>query len=297
MSERSPLGRVIAWAVAYEGSTRSAAILRICLPYLIWGRWARNHIFYETVGDPLHFVFSVGFFVGGAMMLIGLYTRFSVAVVALVMSVWHLYYGHELGISKAITSVNLWTPVVALMFTDCGKSLSVDRWLAVRRARREGRPLPSERGNVWGLRLIAWQLSMMYFWAAFDKTDMHWLSGARMERYWTHWYGTSDPPTQWWFRPMILCASIGTTILEYILCFALWFRVGRRWLLIPGLLFHFLIYITLPAFTIGFQVMVCYLAFVPVDQFRRWSDDLLGVDTESPQPREPEPVSEEAPAG
>jgi len=262
--------------VAYEGSTRGAAIIRILFPFIIWSRWAGDHLFYKTVDDPIHLLFAVGFFLGGALMVVGLFTRVSVGVMALTMSAWHLYFGHELGMQKALMSVNLWTPVVGLFFTDCGRSLSVDRWLAVRRAKARGEPPPSERGSLWGLRLIAWQVTMMYFWGAFDKTDAQWLAGERMERYWMNFYGSSDYPSWPGARLLLLSSAIGTVVLEYALAVGLWFEKPRRWLWLPGVLMHFSMYIFLPAFQITWQMILCYLAFIPGDRAHDFIDELLG---------------------
>ena len=86
--------------------------------------------------------------------------------------------------------------VAALLIalTPCGRSYSVDRYLAVMRAGHAGLPPPAERGNLWGLRLIVVQLSVLYFFSAFDKTSYAFLSGARLEQIFLWYYAGSDYP-------------------------------------------------------------------------------------------------------
>ena len=63
-------------------------------------------------------------------------------------------------------------PAIDAALTPCGGSYSADRVRALRKAERAGRAVPEERGPVWGLTLIAFQVSAVYFWGAFDKSKL-----------------------------------------------------------------------------------------------------------------------------
>lgn len=263
------------WAVGYEGSTRSAAILRIFMVVLLWARHTKHHLFYEAVEDPVHAAFTVIFFLGAALVLIGLFTRVSLPVTTLGLLFWHFYsiktLGYSLGSTEYIDYV-----FVGLSLTDCGRSFSVDRYLAVRRARQRGEPPPPERGAVWGLRIVCWHACMMYFWGAYNKTDLQWVRGERMERYFMHYYGTSDYPAWLGFPWLMRAGALTVLVLEYSLAFGLWFRAARRYLILPGVLMHFGMYWFLPAYHISWLMVLMYLAFIPVDDVHRFLDDQLG---------------------
>src|SRR5690606_7788363 len=80
-----------------------------------------------------------------------------------------------------------------------GRWYSVDRWLAVRRAAREGREPPAERGDLWGLRLMAIFLSLLYISTAHHKTAMPWLSGERLDAIFAYrYFGSTYRDQRWW---------------------------------------------------------------------------------------------------
>ncbi|WP_176480245.1 HTTM domain-containing protein [Mesorhizobium sp. WSM3859] len=155
--------------------------------------------------------------------------------------------------------------VAALLIalTPCDRSYSLDRYLAVTRAERTGVPPPAERGNLWGLRLIVVQLSVLYFFAAFDKSNHAFLSGARLEQIFLWFYAGSDYPSGLaWLATLV---SFGVVALEYCLAFGLPFRATRRDLVLPGLAFHAIIYVTLPVYTFSATMALLYLAYFDAD--------------------------------
>ncbi|TIU39068.1 MAG: hypothetical protein E5W31_07930, partial [Mesorhizobium sp.] len=151
--------------------------------------------------------------------------------------------------------------VAALLIalTPCDRSYSLDRYLAVTRAERMGVPPPAERGNLWGLRLIVVQLSVLYFFAAFDKSNYAFLSGARLEQIFLWFYAGSDYPSG--FAWLATIVSVAVVVLEYGLAFGLPFRATRRYLVLPGLAFHAIIYVTLPVYTFSATMALLYLAY------------------------------------
>lgn len=252
--------------VGLRGSTRSAALLRVFSAMILWDRHTKTNLLYLSLDDPLHTAFAAVFFVGPALMILGLFSRLATWVTTLAVVGWSGYVVYVLHQHRPIEAFVLY-PLVGVCFTDCGGSYSLDRVLAVRRARREGRPPPPERGSVWGLRLVALHISTLYFFAAVDKSDLAWLQGERMERFFLRYYWTSDYPSFWGFHPAMVALAIFTVVLEYLLSFGLWFRLGRRWLLAPAVLMNLGFYSLLPAGQIVWHAWLCYLAFFPPDEF------------------------------
>jgi hypothetical protein len=212
-------------------------------------------------------------------MFFGVYTRLSTLWTALTMAIVFFYLGfvrhHE-----PYTHHHAWLLVAAtgvLALTPCGRSYSVDCWRAVRQAEREGRPAPAERGPVWGLHLLALQAAAVYFWAAWDKCSLAWLSGARMEQVLMYLYVGSDRPHGLLWIAATTGSALGTTALEFALAGGLWVPRLRRWLIPVGMAFHGLIYMTLPVLTFTLTMWALYLAFLDPDAVHRAIDRLQGA--------------------
>jgi hypothetical protein len=242
---------------------------------LLWARHTKDHLFFSIFNDPAHLAFSVVFFFAAAFMFVGLFTRTATAVTSAGLLLWHFYsiriFGRPVGSTEYIIYL-----FVGLTFTDCGRSLSVDRYRAIRLARTRGLPIPTEVGSVWGLRIICWHVTMMYFWGAYDKSDIQWLAGERMERYWINYYGTSDSLRSPWVSIVAKLSAVGVVALEYALAIGLWFRIGRRYLFLPGALMHLGMYAFLPAYHISWHMWMAYLAFVPADQVHNFLEEQFG---------------------
>jgi hypothetical protein len=160
--------------------------------------------------------------------------------------------------------------------TPCGRSYSLDRWLALRRAERAGRPAPPERGNLWGLRLIALQLSLIYLYTAYDKTTAAFLGGERMEGILLYYYLGSDLPRWPGFHALMAAVSVATVLLEYALGVGLLFRRTRRRLVLPGLALHAAFYVLLPVRTYSATIFVLYLAYFDAGAVHAVIDRLSG---------------------
>jgi hypothetical protein len=159
--------------------------------------------------------------------------------------------------------------------TPCGRSYSLDRYLSVRKAKETGSPLPQESGNLWALRLIALQAALIYFWTAYDKTNWTFLSGITLERIFMWNYVGSDYPDFPGFHLMMVVISWITVLLEYALIGLLFGRF-RKWLVLPGLLFHGLIYILLPVGTFSLTMWALYLSFFDPDKVHALIDEISG---------------------
>ncbi len=277
------MNRLADWAFRTVGSSRPVALMRIGLAFLLWSRWADEvapHYAPNLLRPPL----AAAFIIATVLMAVGLWTRLAVAATAAVTFAMYFYgalrpaqsswAGHHSYLLAAV--------VLLCVFTPCERSFSVDRWLAVRRARRSGAALPPESGNLFGQRLIAIQLSLVYFWGAVEKSHWGYLNGARMEQILMHVYFGSKYPEWPGFHEICVAAGIGTVLLEYALAFGLFFPRPRRWLLPLGALFHVMLYFTVPVSTFSATVILLYLAYLDPDEVHRRIDEVMAPATPAP---------------
>lgn len=271
--------RAVEWSVGTEGSTRSLALIRIGLAATLWARWAIEVLLYRDT-SARGLVLSLSFFVGSTLMFIGLWARVSTLFTGVVaLSMYH-YFGIELG-REPWTHHHVYLLAFATFLCGlgpCGTSYSLDRWLALGRARAEGRAPPPERGNAWALRLIALQLATMYLFTALDKTNWTFLSGEQMERYLLWFYFGSRYPGSALLHGLMVLLSVGVVGLEYALSFGMLFERTRKWLLVPGLVMHGAFYVLLPVATYTVTVWILYLAYFHPDDVARVIDRLHGYD-------------------
>ncbi|QIG50520.1 HTTM domain-containing protein [Nordella sp. HKS 07] len=263
---RHLLARFADWAVSSYGSSRSSALVRVGLALLFWSRWAGELLLYMNQSLP-GLILSVNFFIATTLLFVGYKSRLAAVWSGLVGFAIYYYFGHALGREPWTHHHAYLLSVAALLIalTPCGRSFSLDRYLAVTRARREGHAPPPEYGNLWGLRLIVLQLSVLYFFSAFDKTSLAFLSGARLEHIFLWFYAGSDYPGLPGFRHLAMLTAIAVVLLEYALAFGLPFLPTRRYLIWAGLAFHAIIYVALPVYTFSATMMVLYLAYLDAD--------------------------------
>jgi len=268
---------VIDRLIGREGSTRAIALMRIALGLLAWARFADRLLpLRHTTWD--WYLGAAVFFPLSLLFVIGLGTRVTAPLFA--AATWYVvaYLGHQ--------HYEPWTHhhVYALLFgitmlalTPCGRSLSVDRWLAVRRAERAGEPPASEIGPLWAVPLIGLHVSLMYMFSAYDKLTWAFLSGQRLQQSLQFLYFGSDaPPSPWWEIGTAI-AGTGTVALELWLAVALWLPAQRRAAIAVGLALHAVFYLTIPVGIFSLTVAAFYLAFVDPDRFHRGLDRLLGA--------------------
>lgn len=256
--------RFAVWAVDTEGSSRSSALIRIGLAMLFWARWAGELLLYMDQ-SPAGLFLAGNFFVATTLLFVGYHSRAAAVWTGAVGMAMYHYFGFQLGREPWTHHHTYLLAVAALLIalTPCDRSYSLDRYLAVIRGERTGVPPPAERGNLWGLRLIVVQLSVLYFFAAFDKSNHAFLSGARLEQIFLWFYAGSDYPAGLAWPATIV--SVAVVALEYCLAFGLPFRATRRYLVLPGLAFHAIIYLTLPVYTFSATMALLYLAYFDAD--------------------------------
>ncbi|MBL8584494.1 MAG: HTTM domain-containing protein [Rhizobiaceae bacterium] len=273
------LRSLVDWAVNTEASSRSSALIRIGLAILFWSRWAGELTLFSSHG-ALELALSLNFFAATTMLFIGLSSRVAAAWAGVVAMAMYYYFGQQLGREPWTHHHTYLLAMAALLLalTPCGRSYSLDRYLAVTRAARERRACPAERGNVWGLRMIVIQMSVLYFYSAFDKTQSGFLSGARLEHIVLWFYAGSDYPAMPSFPTMAMLTAVAVVVLEYALAFGLPLRRTRRYLLPLGIAFHLTIYVTLPVYTFSATMLLLYLAYLDPDRVHRVIDRMQCVD-------------------
>jgi hypothetical protein len=284
MAERSFLERALDWSIRYEGSTRSAALIRIFLPIVIWGRIGDRLLLYKVDHEPELLVATLVFFAATLAMMAGLWSRVAVPLVGATMTYFYIYRGLYSGEEAWRVIQQYWAPAVFIAFTDCGRSFSVDRWRALRKAERAGTPPPAEHGNLMGLRLIAILVSSIYVWGAVDKLDPQFMAGERIDRIWMHLYGSSDYPegTAWTAAMWIL--GISTPASELALGIGMFVARARPWMVLLGIVVHSAFYVFLPVSSFSLMMWTCYLAYFPADQIHRGIDRLVGGGAPQRQP-------------
>ena len=275
-SMHAAAARFADWAVDTEGSSRSSALIRIGLAMLFWSRWAGELLLYRDQ-SPIGLFLAANFFVATMLLFLGYHSRIAAVWAGSVGLAMYYYFGFQLGREPWTHHHTYLLAVAALLIalTPCGRSYSLDRYLAVMRAERMGVAPPAERGNLWGLRLIVVQLSVLYFFTALDKTSYAFLSGARLEAIFLWYYAGSDYPAGLaWLATIV---SLAVVVLEYGLAFGLPFRATRRYLVLPGLAFHAIIYLTLPVYTFSATMALLYLAYFDADAVDKVTARLQGT--------------------
>jgi hypothetical protein len=275
--------QVYAWALLSEGSSRTSALIRIGLAFLAWTSFAYDFAlfrlpFHHISTIPEFFLFELIFFASSTAMLVGFHSRVAAMLTATTLFTV-FYFGDNFTMSGSWTHHHAYLLAMATALcalTPCGKSYSLDRWFAVREAEKRNKPAPPERGSLWGLRLMSLQVSLTYFWTAFDKTTYAFLSGERLEAIFMNIYFGSLYPSFPFFHELMVVTALVVVILEYALAGGLLFSATRRWLLIPGILFHALLYVFVPVSIFSTTVVLLYLAYCNADHVHSVIDRLQG---------------------
>lgn len=251
-----------------EGSSRTSALIRIGLAALVWARFGGELLLYKH-DSPEDVVFAITVFLISTCMFVGFYSRISSFLTGFL--VFFIYYGYGVAFGyEPWTHHHVYLLAIGCVLTaltPAGNSYSLDRWLLI----RNGAALP-ERGNLLGLYLMMLQLSIMYLGSAFDKTTYAFLSGERLESIFMYFYTGSNYPDFPFYHLIMVFLAVSTVAIEYALAFGLLFQRTRKWLIVPGLLFHGILYITLPVSTFTATVWVMYLAYLNADAVHRFID-------------------------
>jgi len=265
------------WALGSDGSTRPAALLRISLALVLWSRFAGELALYR-VRTASELALALVFFAASTLMLVGLWARHTITMMAVTMIVM-VYgfglYGGRLGWIHHHTYLLMWATILCAL-SPCGRSLGVDRWRALRRAGSGGPPAPGERANLWAMRLCGLQLVALYFASAIDKTDPGFLSGDRLEAILLWTYADTGLTASPGLHTLAIAGAWLVVALEYALGLGLLHPRSRRWLLWPGLAMHAGFYLLVPVSTFSVTVACLYLAVLDPDAVHRALARLVG---------------------
>lgn len=275
---RNIAARFDAWGPCFAGSTRAAALMRIALAVIAIARFG-GEIGLHQAQNPIALLFAALFFPFVAMMFLGYLSR--LACLGTGLSVLTLYIAGPLTQTAGWAHHHVYLLAVAcllLALTDCGRSYSIDRLRALNAARR-AQPMqedPPEYGALLGQRLIALQLSAMYFWTAIDKTDRAFLSGERLEQTFVWVYSGRVLEFVLAYPGLIAALSIIVVIVEYGLAVAILVPRWRLWALPLGLALHASFYLMLPVHTYSATAMVLYLALLDPARVHNFIDRIQG---------------------
>ncbi|MGH7801724.1 MAG: HTTM domain-containing protein [Thermodesulfobacteriota bacterium] len=266
--------------ILWEGSTRPIALIRIGIVFLLWARFASELL---PFSKPTLFLVITGlsFFLSTLLMLLGFWTQFATAWTGANLVWLYLVAGPILIVGTGFKHHHTYLLVAItclLALTPCGRSYSLDRVLALWKAKKQNLPLPLEIGPLWATLLIGLQVSMVYFWGAFDKTNWGFLSGSRMEHLYILYYsGSSDYPRFPGFSFLMFVLATATVVLEYVLAIFLWIERFQKWLIPLAIGFQLVIYYTLPVSTFSLTMCLLFLIYIDPDKAHRFIDELQGI--------------------
>lgn len=220
-------------------------------------------------------------FLSNWFVLVGYKTRIASALLFLSFGVLHVYYGQWLGMDKFRQPVQMFQVITILAIAPSGRSLSIDRALAVRKAKREGRAAPPEQVSYWVLDVFAVEIAAIYLWAGLDKTDPAWFRGERMEHYYMFWYGGSDSLVYTpWIHDISVVMAWATTILELSLAVGLLFRRTRYYVVWGGFLLHIGILFYFAVTYFSMMMMTVLIACIPP----QWVHNFISLLGSDPDP-------------
>lgn len=278
--------RVAKWEEAiteYWASTRTIALMRIGIAFVAWAELGG-----EAGPREAGWALGLAFYVATAMMAIGLFSR--LATFAAAMAMWSVI--HRISGAMHHHTYLMAVATTCLSLTPCGRSFSVDRWLAVRKAERAGEAPPEERANIWAVRLIGLQMSAVMFWGGYNKLTLGtpsvqyaFMTGDRLEQ--TLLYYHSLPVHQQNWASWLLMA-VGTSVVCFELSagFGFWIPKVRPYFLLGAFLMTSSFQILLNVGTFGLLAACLYLAFVPPETVHRLIDDLFASDAKAEEKKE-----------
>jgi hypothetical protein len=251
-----------------EASSRPLGLIRIliCLAiiYEFASPWVSHRVDHHTdVLLTTWVLFITNFFV-----LVGYKTRVFTVIWWISFGIIHLYFGRVLDVLDMQQPVLVFQIMTIVTFAPSGRSLSIDRALVVRKARREGRVPPPELIPHFVYDLFAVLITAIYFWAGQDKTDAAWFRGERMEHYYMFFYGGSDSLVyRPWIHTICVIMAWATTVIELGLAFGLLFRRTRVYVVFFGFLLHIGILFYFAVTYFSMLMMMALFACMPPQWF------------------------------
>lgn len=276
------------------------------------------HIFsvWFHVTDPFWMaVIHCSFLVVIAMFAAGLWTRVTsvitwVAVLSYINRNGNITFGMD-------TMENI--ALIYLMIGPSGAALSVDRWLEVRRARRELERARAERRDPkeWeailagprssSLANFVTRMVQIHFCFIYAASGLSKLKGPA---WWNHtaiwltmanpefspvifqpylWALTQTAATRWLCELFMSAGSVYTLFLEIAFPFLVWRPLLRPYMVICGVLLHTGIAVFMGLTVFGLFMLVLLMSYIPPETVRRWIE--LGEKRPSAPPPTPAPAA------
>jgi vitamin K-dependent gamma-carboxylase-like protein len=155
-----------------------------------------------------------------------------------------------------------------LMLAPSGAALSIDRWLGARPRFWE---FPFR--SIWPLRLIQVQVSIVYFFAVWEKVrGQTWNEGTAV----SYAFRIEDLerfPVPSFITDSLVLSNVltfGTLGMELALAILVWNRKLRPWVLLGGVGLHLGIDFAVRVGFFSYAALVAYIAFLPPDTVSSW---------------------------
>ena len=202
--------------------------------------------------------------VGGLCLLFGFKTRLAAVVVFVCLvsfarrDPWVLNSGDLLVIVLAFS----------LMLAPSGSSLSVDRWLGAR-----ARFWEFPKRSLWPLRLIQVQVSLVYFFAVWEKVRGETWNDGTAVSYAFRIEDLERFPVPGFVTESLLVVNLmtwGTLLVELALAILVWNGKLRPWVLLLGVTLHLGIDYAVRVGFFSWAALVAYIAFLPPETVSVW---------------------------
>jgi hypothetical protein len=237
-------------------------------------------VFYHLTDPAWIVAFHVFFLAAMLAMAVGLWTR----TTAVLSWIGAMCYVQRASITVFGLDAMMMILLLYLMIGPCGAVLSIDRWLAVRRARRDGRPpepvRPSYSGHL-AIRLLQVHFCFIYLAAGTSKLlGSTWWSGTSLNLimlnpefapldYGPYYHAMKFlAGHRWLWESFMAVQIVGTLFLEIGFPFLVWDR-RLRWAAISGsVMLHtgIAVFMGLTTFSL---MMICMVAsFIPPEVVR-----------------------------
>jgi hypothetical protein len=138
-----------------------------------------------------------------------------------------------------------------------------------------------EKGDLWAVPLICIQLTTVYFWSSFSKTDWAFMSGERHEEILLSAFKLNSLPGVPFLHEMCLLSAVAALGIEYVFAFLLWIPKTRWFLLTLAFIFHAILYHAVPVYTFSATMWILLPVFVHPDEIHDIIDHQQGFSSTS----------------
>jgi hypothetical protein len=208
-----------------------------------------------------------------AMFTVGLWTR-ATSVLALLVAI--SYANRTPHALFGLDQINIMLTLY-LAIGPSGQTLSLDRWLLVRRLGPDALPpAPSINANL-AQRLIQVHMCVIYFFAGIAKLQgSSWWNGEAMWRAFANLeYQSLDMTWLAWHPWIVNLMSLTSIVWEISFCVMIWKPLWRPLVLAGAIALHVGIGLCLGMWTFGLIMLVGCAAFLPNDAVRQLASALL----------------------